>query len=151
MPKEPQPYSDLELDAIKERLVAFHDKDLDRFLDTITADRREMAMCHKRIEELERERDNYMESARLFSKNTDYYTGLLDKIAKNFGKDAFISDDGSVQDSPLRAKMPQLVKHQTAEIKRLRGALEKIIHCEENLKRNQITLDIARQALAKEE
>lgn len=56
------------------------------------------------------ERDNWLEAARSHAKNEEYYTGLLDEIAKNFGVDAYLSDDGSIQDTPLRAKMPELVK-----------------------------------------
>ena len=53
--------------------------------------------------------DIWKDMAHQLAKSKDYYTGLLDEIAKCFGEDSYISDDGSVQDSPLRAKMPELV------------------------------------------
>jgi hypothetical protein len=53
--------------------------------------------------------DNWIEAARQYLDNQQYYVGLLDKIAENFGKRAYTSDDGSIQDTPLRAKMPELV------------------------------------------
>lgn len=64
----------------------------------------------KRISELEKEVENWKEFAKQESINKDYYIGLLDEIAKVFGDKSYISDDGSVQDSPLRAKMPELVE-----------------------------------------
>jgi len=53
--------------------------------------------------------DMWKDMARQLAKSRDYYTSLLDEIAECFGNDSYISDDGSVQDSPLRAKMPELV------------------------------------------
>ncbi len=53
---------------------------------------------------------NWTESAAQYAVNLDYYTGLLDEIAKNFGIESYTSDDGSIQDTPLRAKIPELVK-----------------------------------------
>lgn len=40
---------------------------------------------------------------------TNYYKGLVEEIGKMFGEDAYISDDGSKQDSILCAKVPELV------------------------------------------
>ena len=47
--------------------------------------------------------------AKLEAVAADYYAGLLDEIGvKLFGPAVYVSDDGSIQDSPLRAKMPEL-------------------------------------------
>jgi hypothetical protein len=43
------------------------------------------------------------------SRNTNYYRGLVVKIGKMLGPDAYISDDGSIQDDVLCAKVPELV------------------------------------------
>lgn len=51
----------------------------------------------------------WMQTAAQNQQNTDYYRDLLDECAKHLGQEVFISDDGSVQDSPLRAKIPELV------------------------------------------
>lgn len=117
---EKKPFSDEELQGLKQGNFRLTEKFsgeivanwIDRFLATIAA--------------REQERDNYLESAKLYLKNSDYYSGLLDEIAKNFGDAAFISDDSSVQDSPLRAKMPELVQRQAAMIGRMRGNMKKV-------------------------
>lgn len=59
------------------------------------------------------ERNAWVESAAMFSRNEDYYCDLLDQIAAHLGIDAFTADDGSVYDSPVRAKLPDLVKART--------------------------------------
>uniref|UniRef100_A0A6M3LNS0 Uncharacterized protein n=1 Tax=viral metagenome TaxID=1070528 RepID=A0A6M3LNS0_9ZZZZ len=60
--------------------------------------------------QLRQERDNWKDTAEQFLRNQVYYAGLLDKIAESLGPEVFISDDGSVQDTVLRAKIPQLVE-----------------------------------------
>lgn len=55
------------------------------------------------------ERNNWIETARMHCKNQMYYRGLLEQIGKTFGEEAYISDDGSVQDEVLIAKVPELV------------------------------------------
>lgn len=50
------------------------------------------------------------EAAKLATRNEDYYRGLMIKIGKMFGKEAYISDDGSVQIDVLCAKVPELVE-----------------------------------------
>jgi hypothetical protein len=67
---------------------------------------------------------NYEELAIYYANAVDYYTGLLDEIAKVFGPDAYVSDDGSVQDSPLRAKMPDLVREQARQLAAARAAAD---------------------------
>ena len=54
----------------------------------------------------------WMDTAAQYARNVDYYQGLLDQ------------DDGTIQDSPLRAKMPELVKQQQTEIEQLRLLLK---------------------------
>lgn len=51
----------------------------------------------------------YQEIARQAQRNCDYYRGLVLQIGEMFGEAAFISDDGSKQDSILCAKVPELV------------------------------------------
>lgn len=50
------------------------------------------------------------ETAAQMSRNADYYRGLVVKIGEMFGENAYISDDGSKQDSVLCAKVPELVQ-----------------------------------------
>jgi len=68
-----------------------------------------LEMVSRERDDLKQETENWKESAAMFSRNEDYYRGLLDDVAKHLGKDVFISDDGTVQDTPLRAKIPELV------------------------------------------
>lgn len=58
--------------------------------------------------------DNWIESARQFACNADFYRGLLDDTAKHLGPEVFVSDDGSVQDEPLRLKIPEMVRELAA-------------------------------------
>ncbi len=54
----------------------------------------------------------WMEMSARQSENAGFYAGLLDKCAENLGplaEQAYISDDGSVQDEPLALKIPELV------------------------------------------
>jgi hypothetical protein len=56
------------------------------------------------------QRDNWMEIARQHCQNEQYYRGLLDQIGEILGPEAYISDDGSVQQDVVRAKLPELVR-----------------------------------------
>lgn len=49
------------------------------------------------------------DTAAQMSRNADYYRGLVQKIGRMLGKEAYISDDGSVQEDILCAKIPELV------------------------------------------
>jgi hypothetical protein len=60
-------------------------------------------------ERLRDERDAWQETARRIQRNTDYYAGLLDRMARHFGTEAYRSEDGVAHDSPLRGKIPDLV------------------------------------------
>ena len=52
----------------------------------------------------------WIETARMFAHNADYYRGLLDRVASHLGSEVYLCDDGSVSDEPLRAKIPELVE-----------------------------------------
>lgn len=62
------------------------------------------------LEQAIAERNAWVSSAMQFSRNEDYYRDLLDQIGDAIGPDAYTSDDGSVQDSVVRAKLPELVR-----------------------------------------
>ena len=44
-----------------------------------------------------------------FANNADFYRGLVIRIGAQFGKPAYTSDDGSVQQDVLALKVPELV------------------------------------------
>jgi hypothetical protein len=60
------------------------------------------------IDEAVRQRDGWINVAAMHHRNEEYYRGLIDQIGEALGPQAYISDDGSVQDSVLRAKVPEL-------------------------------------------
>lgn len=57
-----------------------------------------------------------LEDAARYSRNSDFYQGLLDECAQHLGKEVYTSDDGSVQDSPLRLRVPELVGKRFSEL-----------------------------------
>lgn len=63
-------------------------------------------------------------SAEQFSRNEDYYRGLVVAIGEMFGIEAKTSDDGSVQEDVLCAKVPELVAALRAEVAILRDMLD---------------------------
>lgn len=81
-----------------------------------------------------RERDAWIDTAKNYADGMDYYKSLLDNIAEHFGVEAYVADDGSVSDSPLRAKLPDLTSKMLAQntifrkffVRRLDLALSKL-------------------------
>ena len=51
----------------------------------------------------------WMEEAAQAYDGLTFYRDLVDECAKYLGPEVFISDDGSIQDSPIRLKVPELV------------------------------------------
>lgn len=76
------------------------------------------------VAERERERDAWMETARRATNDIAYYQGLLDRCAPFLGEAVFIADDGGRTDSPLRAKVPELVEALAKEGTRLKSCVE---------------------------
>ena len=56
------------------------------------------------------ERDMWRETAKQAQRNTEYYRGLLVQIGEFLGPEAYISDDGSVQDDVIVAKLPEMIE-----------------------------------------
>jgi len=75
------------------------------------------------LEETERERDALSQEARHFHCNEMFYRGIVEEIGKPFGVAARTSDDGSVQDSILALKVPELVQTLERQRDALREAL----------------------------
>jgi hypothetical protein len=53
---------------------------------------------------------NWLDVAAQESRNRDFYRGIVCQVGEMFGDDAKTSDDGSLQDSVLALKVPELVK-----------------------------------------
>jgi len=56
------------------------------------------------------------ETAAQHCRNEFFYRGLLDQIAVHLGPNVYVSDDGSIQDSPLRLKIPEMVADLRAKL-----------------------------------
>jgi hypothetical protein len=69
----------------------------------------EVESLRARVKELEASANDWMEQARQFCGNMEYYRGLLDRCAPYLGDSVYIQDDGNRSDSILRAKIPELV------------------------------------------
>lgn len=52
----------------------------------------------------------WMEEARRYARNADYYRDLVEEIGANFGVVAKLADDGSLQEDIICSKVPELVK-----------------------------------------
>lgn len=61
-------------------------------------------------DDLRRQVMNWRDTANQHCRNQAYYASLIDRIGRLFGAAAHIADDGSMQDSILRAKIPELVE-----------------------------------------
>ncbi len=62
------------------------------------------------VRDAERERDAWMETARLHCNGEAYYRGLLDEIAATIGPEAYRADNGDEMGSVVRARLPHLVR-----------------------------------------
>jgi hypothetical protein len=58
---------------------------------------------------LQKEVTNWKEGAAQYHQNANFYCGLLDKVGEHLGPEVFVSDDGSIQDEPIRLKIPDMV------------------------------------------
>lgn len=58
----------------------------------------------------------WMSLAAEAQRNSCFYMGLLDECAKHLGPEVYCSDDGSIQDSPIRIKIPELVEKISKQI-----------------------------------
>lgn len=60
----------------------------------------------------------WVEMAAQEARNREFYQGIITQIGELFGPLAYTSDDGSVQDSVLALKVPELVKALLSKKKR---------------------------------
>ncbi len=75
-----------------------------------------LAMCLVPCPDCQKPAEPWEEFCKQEMRNKEYYVGLIDRIAKVFGEAAYISDDGSIQQEPLRAKIPELVEKMRADL-----------------------------------
>lgn len=87
--------------------------DVRRLLSALTT-------AQARIEAVERERDNWQETAAQHCRNEEFWRGLVHQTGAHFGPAAYTADDGSVGDRVLGLKVPELAQAAVAE----RDALE---------------------------
>ena len=58
----------------------------------------------------------WVNTAAMHHRNETYYRGLLTEIAEMIGQEAYTADDGSVYDTPLCIKVPELVRARLATL-----------------------------------
>ena len=57
----------------------------------------------------------WMDTAAMFARNEDFYRGLLDDCARHLGAAVYTADDGTIYDTPVRLRIPELVCKLAAE------------------------------------
>ena len=99
-----------------------------------------LAESNEALETAKIQANVWEQTAAKVSVDRDYYRGLVVKIGKLFGKDAYTSDDGSVQQDVLCAKVPDLVRAAHQALVHKEGAIADLKErCEQRLReRNQI-------------
>lgn len=55
----------------------------------------------------------FMQTAADYARGAEYYRGIIDQCGAHIGIEAFTSDDGTVQEDVLAAKLPGLVQKLT--------------------------------------
>lgn len=73
------------------------------------------------IEQAILERNEWCDTAAMHLRNEEFYCGIVTKIGEMFGEAARTSDDGSMQDSVLALKVPDLVRAELALIEALQA------------------------------
>ena len=76
---------------------------------------RDRAGLQEEIERLTHARTAWEDTARSYLKSMNWYQEQLDRCGRALGHEAYVSDDGSVQREPLRAKVAELVEKMCAE------------------------------------
>lgn len=77
---------------------------------------------------------NWYDTAAQNARNTDYYRGLVVEIGAMFGNVAYVSDDGSVQEDVLCAKVPELVRARLGASNDMLAALEYLVgECDKDM------------------
>lgn len=87
----------------------------------------EATAAHEREarETAERERDAWKETAAQHCRNEAFYRDIVQQTGAHFGPEAYTSDDGSVQDSVLALKVPELAARERARAEAAEAEAEK--------------------------
>lgn len=76
------------------------------------------------VEQLVRERNGWIDSAREFSNGLEYYRDQLDACARHIGLPCFTADDGGIHEEPLRAKVAEEVGRLVQERDKYKDSVE---------------------------
>ena len=95
--------------------------------------REQLSMSQEHEAELLKERDAWKEIAERHARNEAFLADLLDQSAAYLGPEVFVSDDGSVQDTPLKLKVPELVKALKEERDALRAEITRLTEVADTL------------------
>lgn len=102
---------------------------------------RALRAAWKSLDEVKKERDNWMETAAQFWRGSDFYRGLVVKIGLLFGESAYISDDGSKQQDVLCLKIPELVSSLVRDNKSAEQVLEVAVGALEEIEKAEAPID----------
>jgi hypothetical protein len=82
--------------------------DLSQALDNALAERDDLT---QQLQRATGEANAWHETAAQQARDAEFYRDLIDRCARALGQEAFTADDGSVNDSPIRLKVPELVEN----------------------------------------
>lgn len=99
--------SNLSEDSLSQPVVEY--SDVSNLYELCACRKEQTQRVCRSHEALRRERTSWESIATQHLQNEQFYRSLLEQVAAHLGPDVFISDDGSVQDSPLMLKIPELV------------------------------------------
>jgi hypothetical protein len=85
-------------------------KEADAALDENDALKKDIIKAQEKIDTLTRERDGWEKTAANLLGSVEWHQEQLDRCGYALGHEAFVSDDGSVQDKPLRGKIAEMVE-----------------------------------------
>jgi|15BtaG_2_1085339.scaffolds.fasta_scaffold27060_2 hypothetical protein len=112
--------SEKEMNRIKKLLSKLKSNNWESAMEQLSDDAPDMLKeLLKDIEYLRKERDAWVKTSLQATRNTEYYRRLCEEASVFLGPEVFIQDDGGIVDSPLLAKVPELVEALAAKLKAL--------------------------------
>ena len=103
--------SEEEMNKIKKLLSKLKSNNWESAMEQLSDDAPDMLReLLKDIEYLQGEKDAWIKTALQATRNREYYRKLCEEASAHLGPEVFIQSDGGIVDSPLLAKVPELVE-----------------------------------------
>lgn len=100
----------------------YHDA-LEGWKAEVSEMRAQLTAERERADRAEHERDTNWETARQMANDRNFYQNIIRETGAIFGPEAYISDDGSIQDEVLALKVPELAALYVTSNRQLQAAL----------------------------